>query len=159
MTDKPPTEKSSDAVALLRLMALVEVNVRSAGITSTTEAGSMCFFKPVYDKPSATTYGMRSAINEFRRGAFFRKLYCIEQGDALNPLVKFAVNLTDENDVLLDTWHLDISHGLHKHPIKNGRRGDAHIPLAGSIEGVGFAIAARIISDSNLSPDQNVPPT
>jgi hypothetical protein len=132
---------------MLRLTFLVEVNVRDAGITSTTEDGSMCFFRPVYDKPSATTYGMRSAINEFRRGPCFRRLYCVEQYNETNELVKFAVHLTDENKNTLGEWHLDISHGLHTHPIERGSKADSHVPFQGSVEDVALAIAVQIKAD------------
>jgi hypothetical protein len=141
---------NSDASAILRLMHLVEVNVRDAEITSTTEHGSMCFFRPVYDRPSGSTYGMRSAINEFRRGTCFRKLYCVEQYNEANELVKFNVRLTDEEKNLIGEWHLDISHGLHTHPIEDGKKADAHIPLAGGVADVALAIAVRIKADVHV---------
>lgn len=146
------TKENSAAAAILRLTFLVEVNVRDAEIISTTEDGSMCFFRPVYDKSSAATYGMRSAINEFRRGTCFRRLYCIEQYNEANELVKFIARLTDEAKNLLGEWHLDISHGLHTHPIESGKKGDAHIPFAGSIEDVALVIAARIKADVHVGP-------
>ena len=150
---RPPRLKrqmrNSDAAAILRLMHLVEVNVQDADITSTTEDRSMCFFRPVYDKSSATTYQMRSAINEFRRGPCFRRLYCIEQYNEACELVKFSVHLTDEDKNLLGAWHLDISHGLHTHPIENGKKGDAHIPFDGDVVDVALAIAAQIKAGGN----------
>jgi hypothetical protein len=135
---------NSDAAGILRLMFLVEVNVRDAEISVVTEEGSMCFFRPVYDKPSATTYGMRSAINEFRRGPCFRKLYCVEQYNKANELVKFNVHLMDENQNLLREWHLDISHGLHTHPIESGKKGVTHIPFKGSVTEVAREIADHV---------------
>ncbi|KAB2888129.1 MAG: hypothetical protein F9K32_17555 [Desulfobulbaceae bacterium] len=149
INDKIEIPKSA-ATAILRLMHLVELNVRDDGITSTTKDGSMCFFRPVYDKPSATTYGMRSAINEFRHGPCFRKLYCIEQYNESEELVKFNVRLTDENNNLLGEWHLDISHGLHTHPIEDGRKGNAHIPFPGSVVDVALDISKKIKMSINF---------
>lgn len=80
--------QTSQAAQILRLMYLIEVNVLEAGITATTEEGSLCLFKPVFDKPSATTYRMSSAINTFHRGECFRRVYCVEQSNPSRLLKK-----------------------------------------------------------------------
>lgn len=134
----------SPAAEILRVMHLIEVNVRDIGITAETVDDSLCLFRPVYDRPSATTYGMSSAANTFRRGACFRRVYCIEQSDSTQQLVKFSVKLTDEIGQLLGQWDLDLKHGLHTHPVTDGKKGKAHVPFNGGIHDAALEIAARI---------------
>jgi len=136
--------QTSHAAQILRLMHLIEVNVREAGVSATTEEGSLCLFKPVYDRPSATTYGMSSAINTFRRGECFRRVYCVEQSDPNGKLVKFSVQLKNECGDLLGQWDLDLNHGLHTHPIQGGRKAKQHLPFSGGTVDVAHAIAAQI---------------
>jgi hypothetical protein len=64
--------------------------------------------------------------------------------------VKFTARLTDENKNLLGEWHLDISHGLHTHPIGNGKKRNTHIPFLGNVEDVARAIAARIKAEARV---------
>ncbi|MFN7915265.1 MAG: hypothetical protein U0Q55_07990 [Vicinamibacterales bacterium] len=125
-------------------MHLIEVNVQGAGITSTTLEGSLCLFRPVYDKPSATTFGMSSAINTFQRGKLFRKVYCVEQFNSAGDLVKFHIQLKDESERLLGQWDLDLNHGFHTHPVVGGIKGKAHIPFEGGLADVGLEIASMI---------------
>ena len=120
---------TSTASEVLRLMHLIEVNVWDAGITATTVEGSLCLFLPVYDKPSATTYGMSSAVNTFQRGDCFRRVYCVEQSDSNQQLVKFSVQLKDERQQLLGQWDSDFKHGLHAHPVIGGAKGKEHVPF------------------------------
>jgi hypothetical protein len=134
----------STASEKLRLMHLIEMNVRDVGITATTDEGSLCFYRPVYDKSSATTYGMTSAINTFQRGNCFRRVYCVEQSDSTEQLVKFSIQLKDEIGQLLGQWDLDLTHGLHTHPIEDGTKGKEHVPFMGGIVDVALEIAAQI---------------
>ena len=115
-------------------MHRIAVRLIDSGITGTIEEGTLCLFRPVPDRPMATTYGMTSAVNVFQRGDCIRRLYCVEQYDDNNSLLKFAVTLTDEVKKQLGVWHLDHSHGLHTHPIENGKSTDAHVPFAGKLE-------------------------
>lgn len=128
----------------LRLMHLVAVNLCGSGISSTTEEGTLCLFRPVYDKPSTTTFGMTSAVHVFQRGNCFRRVYCIEQYDERNVLAKFNVTLADENNITLGIWHLDISHGLHTHQIENGKKDNVHIPFTGDLVEMLGQIASEI---------------
>jgi len=101
-------------------MDLIGVRLNGFGIASTVEDGSLCAFRPVYDRPTATTYGMSSAIHNLQHGRCFRRLYWQEHHNDAGELVKFSVSLTDENKVLLGEWHLDFSHGFHTHLVENG---------------------------------------
>ncbi len=134
----------ADIQLTLRLMHLVGVNLCDSGITSATEDGSLCLFRPVYDKPSATTFGMTSAVHVFQRGKCFRRVYCVEQYDSGNVLTKFNVTLADENNNTLGIWHLDISHGLHTHQIENGEKDKVHIPFTGDLVEMMRQIASEI---------------
>ena len=134
----------SPAAKVLRVMHLVEVNVRDVGITASTEKDSLCLFRPVYDKPNATTYAMSSAINTFQRGELFRRVYCVEQSDSGGQLVKFSIQLKDQAGYLLGQWDLDFSHGFHTHSVKGGKKESEHIPFEGGVCDVAFAIAAQI---------------
>jgi hypothetical protein len=135
---------SGRAIEVSRLMHLVEVRLRDAGIESSIEDGSLCAFRPVYDKPTATTYGMSSAIHVMQRGSCFRRLYCTEQHNEAGELVKFSASLTDEKKVALGEWHKDFSHGLHTHPVVNGVREKAHVPFAGNISDMATEIVAAM---------------
>ena len=115
----------------LRMLHLVEVNLRSDGITADVRDGSLCLFKPVYDRPSGTTYGMASAIASLAKGPEFARFYCIEQTDTHGELVKFVYRITDTENSTLHEWHKDISHGLHTHPIVGGKKQAEHIPYSG----------------------------
>ena len=134
----------SQAAEVLRLMNIIELNVVDTNITATTIDGSLCLFRPVYDKPSGTTYGMSSAINTFQRGQCFCRVYCVEQFNSEGLLVKFNIQLKNENDLLLGIWDLDLNHGLHTHPVNNGEKGRDHIRIDGSIYDVAIEIAAQI---------------
>lgn len=135
---------ASAAAQLLRLIHLIEVNVRDSGVTATTVDGSLCLYRPVYDRPSATTYEMSSAINTFHRGVCFRRVYCVEQSDSTQQLVKFSVQLKDESEHLLGQWDLDLNHGIHTHPVTGGVKGKEHIPFKGGILDVALEIANQI---------------
>lgn len=136
--------QSSPAAEVLRLMHLIEVNVRDVGITAETVDGSLCMFRPVYDRPTATTYAMSSAVNTFRNGESFCRVYCVEQSNTEQQLVKFSVQLKDDRDHLLGQWDLDFNHGLHTHPVVGGAKGSSHVPFRGSVAEVALEIAARI---------------
>jgi hypothetical protein len=116
----------------LRMLHLVEVNLREHGITAQLDEKSLCLFRPVYDRPSATTYGMRSAFADLAQGANFARFYCIEQYDSSGGLIKFACRLTDADNTTVREWHMDISHGVHTHPVVAGKKSPEHIPYSGS---------------------------
>lgn len=87
---------------------------------------------------------MSSAINTFRRGECFRRVYCVEQADSIQNLVKFSVQLKDEGGSLLGQWDLDLKHGLHTHPVASGAKGKDHIPFNGGMVDVALEIATLI---------------
>ncbi len=125
-------------------MHLIEVNLRDTEISSELVDGTLCVFRPVYDKPTATTYGMKSAVHVFKRGPCFRRLYCVEQYDNADDLVKFSISLTDENKIGLGEWHLDISHGLHTHPIVGGKKSKEHVSYPRGVADMAMDIVAAI---------------
>lgn len=119
---------------------MLEVNLRAEGITTEVEKDSLCLFKPSYDKPTAMTYGVRSAAASLQRGACFG----VEQYDAGDQLVKFAVHITDVNSRPLEHWDLDFSHGFHTHSAENGEKSREHVPFVGGLPGVVQAIVGFV---------------
>ena len=71
-------------------------------------------------------------------------MYCVEQSDADQRLVKFSVQLKDEKQTLLGQWDLDLKHGLHVHRVIGGVKDKQHLPFKGGIVEVALEIAARI---------------
>jgi hypothetical protein len=116
----------------LRMLHLIQVNLASEGISVETVEGSLCLFRPVYDKPSATTLGMSSAIAGLARGDSFAKFYCVESRGVGDEIAKFTYRLVDTKGVTVHEWHKDLSHGLHTHPVIDGSKGQAHIPFDGT---------------------------
>ena len=136
---------SSSEILRLRLLHMLEVNLRAAGVSSELRDESVCLFKPSYDKPTATTYGIRSAAATLQRGECFAWLYCVEQYDQGDNLVKFAVHVTDSKKQPLHHWDLDFSHGLHTHVSENGRKSRDHVPFTGGIVDMVQEIVAFVI--------------
>jgi hypothetical protein len=116
----------------LRMLHLIQVNLASEGISVEIVEGSLCLFRPVYDKPSATTLGMSSAIAGLTRGDSFANFYCVESRGVGNEIAKFTYRLVDIKGTTVQEWHKDISHGLHTHPLIDGSKGNAHIPFDGT---------------------------
>lgn len=149
---------SSPAAEVLQIMRLIELNVRDGGITAETVDGSLCLFRPVLDRQTTATYGMSSAVNTFRRGSCFRRVYCVEQSARGRQLVKFSVQLKDENDRLLGSWDLDFKHGLHTHPVVGGVKGSAHIPYSGGLAALVLEIASLIKEGVTVEANQALEP-
>jgi hypothetical protein len=130
----------STDISRLRLLHMLEVSLRAEGITTEVKEESVCLFKPCYDKPTAMTYGVRSAAASLQHGACFGRLYCVEQYDAGNQLVKFAVHVTNADKTPLHHWDLDFSNGFHTHGAERGDKSREHIPFGGGLPEVVRAI-------------------
>lgn len=125
-------------------MHMLEVNLRAEGISTEVKEDSVCLFKPCYDKPTAMTYGVRSAAASLQRGACFGWLYCIEQYDAGDQLVKFAVHVTNADKTHLHHWDLDFLNGFHTHASESGEKSREHIPFAGGLPEVVSSIVGFV---------------
>lgn len=112
---------------------MLQVNLVAEGVTTEVKEDSVCLFKPSYDKPTVTTYGVRSAAASLQHGACLGWLYCIEQYDSADNLVKFAVHVTDVDKQPLHHWDLDFSHGFHTHSSEGGEKSRDHIPFQGGL--------------------------
>ena len=128
MESKP----SAADLELFRILRRIAVGLHGSGVSTEIVDGTLCVFKPQYDKPSATTFAMRSAIASLSSGSVVARFDCVEQTSSDGSVTKFVYRLRDQVNGVIAEWHKDISHGLHTHPIIGAAKGREHVPFPGA---------------------------